>query len=206
MAHPKLPSASYPASSPAEAPLPRLACRDAPWRSPVCSRRTPSASSSFSMSASLLPYWPASGLELSWRSDFCSGSGSLRVSLCAPCLSPFACAAPCWPAQFLGCHAGFLPRCPARIFLSLHGRSILPISLAPRDPLPPARSRFLCSPWSPAGPAVEASSPAVLGFPAPARSSHGELTGMPLPLPAFSPNWISLRALLLCCSALSARI
>jgi hypothetical protein len=59
--------------------------------------------------------------------------------------------------------------------LSLHGRSLLPISLAPRGspssparelcargPLPPARSQFLCSPWSPARPAVEASSPAVL--------------------------------------------
>jgi hypothetical protein len=59
--------------------------------------------------------------------------------------------------------------------LSLHVRSLLPISLAPRGspsspacelcvcgPLPPARSRFLFSPWSPARPAVEASSPTVL--------------------------------------------
>jgi hypothetical protein len=35
----------------------------------------------------LLPVLRAGGLELPWRSDFCSGSGSLRASLCAPCLS-----------------------------------------------------------------------------------------------------------------------
>eukprot|EP00267_Zea_mays_P054234 XP_020407456.1 uncharacterized protein LOC103653611 [Zea mays] len=88
----------------------------APWSSPVCSRHTPSASSSSSMPVSLLPYWPASGLELPWRSDFCSGSGSLRASLCAPCLSPFARAAPCWPAQFPGCRSRISSSVPSSDF------------------------------------------------------------------------------------------
>jgi hypothetical protein len=76
-------------------------------------------------------------------------------------------------------HLGLFTNSAARCRVS---STSVPASSVSRDALSLARSSsslLALSPrlFVPARPAVEASSPAVLGFPAPARSSHGELTG-----------------------------